>query len=210
MTKDKKIQRFLKRAMDILGSGAGLIILSPVFLITAHKISGEMGRPVFYNSIRAGQDGKPFKLFKFRTMTDERDEHGDLLPDGERLTELGKKIRSSSLDELPQLVNVLKGDMSLVGPRPLLPEYVPLYDKDQKRRLDVPQGITGWAQINGRNSLTWEQKFSNDVWYVDNWSLWLDIKILFITVIKVLKHEGISAEGEATMPRFEGSGIKDA
>lgn len=203
---NKKVQRLLKRAMDILGSGAGLILLSPVVLVTAHKISKEMGSPVFYNSLRAGQNGEPFKLYKFRTMTDERGQHGDLLPDGERLTELGKKIRSSSLDELPQLYNVLRGDISLVGPRPLLLDYVPLYNKDQKRRLDVPQGISGWAQINGRNSLTWEQKFANDVWYVDNWSLWLDIKIIFITVIKVLKHEGISAEGEATMPRFEGSG----
>lgn len=206
MVKDKKFQRFLKRVMDIIGSGAGLIILSPVLFITARKISREMGRPVFHNSMRAGQNGEPFEFYKFRTMTDERDENGGLLPDGERLTELGKRIRSSSLDELPQLINVFKGDMSLVGPRPLLLEYVPLYDKVQKRRLDVPQGITGWAQISGRNSLTWEQKFNNDVWYVDNWSLWLDIKILFITVLKVLKHEGISAEGEATMPRFEGSG----
>ena len=202
---NKKFQRFLKRVIDILGSGAGLIILSPVILITAHKISKEMGKPVFFNRLRAGQNGKPFKFYKFRTMTDAKDKEGNLLPDGERLTELGKKIRSSSIDELPQLWNVLKGDISLVGPRPLLLDYVPLYNKEQKRRLDVPQGITGWAQINGRNSLTWEQKFNNDVWYVDNWSLWLDIKILFITVLKVLKHEGISAEGEATMPGFKGT-----
>ena len=195
--------------MDILGSGAGLIILSPVILITAHKISKEMGKPVFFNRLRAGQNGKPFNFYKFRTMTDAKDKEGNLLPDGERLTELGKKIRSSSIDELPQLWNVLKGDMSLVGPRPLWLDYVPLYSTEQKRRLDVPQGITGWAQINGRNSRTWEQKFNNDVWYVDNWSLWLDIKILFITVLKVLRHEGISAEGEATMPRFEGSDLRD-
>ena len=199
---NKKVQRFLKRAMDILGSGAGLIILSPVILITAHKISKEMGKPVFFNRLRAGQNGKPFNFYKFRTMTDAKDKEGNLLPDGERLTELGKRIRSSSIDELPQLWNVLKGDISLVGPRPLWLDYVPLYSREQKRRLDVPQGVTGWAQINGRNSLTWEQKFNNDVWYVDNWSLWLDIKILFITILKVLKHEGISAEGEATMPRF--------
>ena len=207
MQNQKKIQRFLKRVMDILGSGAGLIILSPVILVTAHKISKEMGKPVFFNRLRAGQNGKPFNFYKFRTMTDAKDKEGNLLPDGERLTELGKKIRSSSIDELPQLWNVLKGDMSLVGPRPLWLDYVPLYSPEQKRRLDVPQGVTGWAQINGRNSLTWEQKFNNDVWYVDNWSLWLDIKILFITVLKVLKHEGISAEGEATMPRFEGSNL---
>ena len=207
---NKRIHRFIKRIIDILGSGAGLIILSPIILYYVNKISKEMGRPVFYNRLRAGQNGRAFKLYKFRTMTDTKDKEGKLLSDGERLTELGKKIRSSSIDELPQLWNVLKGDISLVGPRPLLLDYVPLYNKEQKRRLDVPQGITGWAQINGRNSLTWEQKFANDVWYVDNWSLWLDIKILFITVLKVLKHEGISAEGEATMPRFEGSGTKDA
>ena len=207
---NKRIHRFIKRIIDILGSGAGLIILSPIILYYAHKISKEMGRPVFYNRLRAGQYGRAFKLYKFRTMTDAKDKEGKLLSDGERLTQLGKKIRSSSIDELPQLWNVLIGDISLVGPRPLLLDYVPLYNKEQKRRLDVPQGITGWAQINGRNSLTWEQKFANDVWYVDNWSLWLDIKILFITVLKVLKHEGISAEGEATMPRFEGSGTKDA
>ena len=203
--KNKKVQRFLKRILDILASGTGLIILSPMILYYAHKISKEMGSPVFYNSMRAGQNGKPFKFYKFRTMTDAKNNEGNLLPDAERLTDLGKKIRSSSIDELPQLWNVLKGDMSLVGPRPLWLDYVPLYSPEQKRRLDVPQGVTGWAQINGRNSLTWEQKFNNDVWYVDNWSLWLDIKILFITVLKVLKHEGISAEGEATMPKFEGS-----
>jgi len=204
MANGKKIQRFLKRAIDVCGAGFGLIVVSPVIALTAYKISKEMGRPVFYNRMRAGQNGKPFKLYKFRTMTDAKDTNGKLLPDAERLTSLGQKIRSSSIDELPQLFNVLKGDISLVGPRPLLLEYVPLYNNEQKKRLDVPQGITGWAQINGRNSLTWEQKFANDVWYVDNWSLWLDIKILFITVIKVLKHEGISAEGEATMPRFKG------
>lgn len=205
MVNKKKLQRFLKRVMDIMGSGAGLIILSPVILYYVHKISKEMGRPVFYNRLRAGQYGRAFKLYKFRTMTDAKDKEGNLLTDGERLTELGKRIRSSSIDELPQLWNVLKGDISLVGPRPLLLDYVSLYNKEQKQRLDVPQGVTGWAQINGRNSLTWEQKFANDVWYVDNWSLWLDIKILFITVLKVLKHEGISAEGETTMPRFEGN-----
>ena len=198
------MQRSLKRILDILGSGAGLIILSPIILYYAYKIFKEMGSPVFYNRLRAGQFGKEFKLYKFRTMTDAKDKEGNLLPDAERLTELGKRIRSSSIDELPQLWNVLKGEMSLVGPRPLLLDYVPLYSKEQKRRLDVPQGVTGWAQIKGRNSLTWEQKFANDLWYVDNWSLWLDIKILFITVIKVLKHEGISAEGEATMTKFEG------
>lgn len=203
--KNKRVQRSLKRILDILGSGAGLIILSPIILYYAHKISKEMGSPVFYNRPRAGQFGKEFKLYKFRTMTDAKDKDGNILPDGERLTDLGKKIRSSSIDELPQLWNVLKGDISLVGPRPLWLEYVPLYSPEQKRRLGVPQGITGWAQISGRNSLSWEQKFNKDVWYIDNWSLWLDIKILFITVLRVLKHEGINAKGEATMPKFEGS-----
>ena len=210
MSYNKRLQRFLKRAIDIVGAGLGLLLLSPVIVITARKIFKEMGSPVFYNRSRAGQFGKEFKLYKFRTMTDAKDKEGNLLPDAERLTELGKRIRSSSIDELPQLWNVLKGEMSLVGPRPLLLDYVPLYNKEQKRRLDVPQGVTGWAQINGRNSLTWEQKFANDLWYVDNWSLWLDIKILSITVLKVLKHEGISAEGEATMSKFEGSGSRDA
>ena len=203
--KRKPVQKFLKRIMDICGALFGLIIFSPVIALTAYKISREMGRPVFYNRMRVGQNGKPFKLYKFRTMTDTRDANGNLLPDAERLTLLGQKIRSSSIDELPQLLNVLKGDISLVGPRPLLLEYVPLYNGEQRKRLDVPQGITGWAQINGRNALTWEEKFANDVWYIDNWSLWLDIKILFITVMKVLKHDGISADGEATMPRFEGT-----
>lgn len=164
-----------------------------------------MGRPVFYNRDRAGLDGKPFKLYKFRTMTDARDSSGKLLPDAERLTPIGIKIRNSSIDELPQLLNILKGEMSIVGPRPLLLEYVPLYNKEQRRRLSVPQGITGWAQIHGRNELSWEDKFKNDVWYVDNWSFILDLKIIFMTVKKVLRHEGISAEGEATMQKFMGS-----
>jgi len=201
----KPFQRFLKRVIDVCGAGFGLVVFLPIIAFTAYKISKEMGSPVFYNHMRAGQNGKPFKLYKFRTMTDAKDTNGSLLPDAERLTHLGQKIRSSSIDELPQLFNVLKGDISLVGPRPLLLEYVPLYNHEQRIRLDVPQGITGWAQINGRNELTWEQKFTNDMWYVNNWSLWLDIKILLVTVLKVLKHEGISAEGEATMPRFEGT-----
>ena len=184
----------------------GLVIFLPVLLWTAYEILQEMGRPVFYNGLRAGTGGKPFKLYKFRTMADTRDEKGDLLPDIERLTPLGQEIRSSSVDELPQLLNVLKGEMSLVGPRPLLLEYVPLYSKEQRRRLDVPQGITGWAQINGRNAIPWEEKFNNDVWYVDNWSFLLDMKILFTTVRKVVGHEGINATEEATMPRFRGSG----
>ena len=206
MSKDKPIQKLLKRAFDICGATAGLIIFSPVLLWTAYRINKEMGRPIFYNRERAGEGGKPFKLYKFRTMTDARDKNGNLLPDAERITPIGQKIRSSSRDELPQLLNVLCGDMSLVGPRPLLLDYVPLYSEEQRRRLDVPQGITGWAQIHGRNATTWEERFRNDVWYADNWSIWLDIKIILATVIKVFKHEGISADGEATMPRFTGSG----
>ncbi|MDO4559450.1 MAG: sugar transferase [bacterium] len=206
MWSEKPLQRILKRIFDIIGSLLGLAIFLPVLLWTAYEILQEMGRPVFYNGLRAGTGGKPFKLYKFRTMADTRDEKGDLLPDIERLTPLGQEIRSSSVDELPQLLNVLKGEMSLVGPRPLLLEYVPLYSKEQRRRLDVPQGITGWAQINGRNAIPWEEKFNNDVWYVDNWSFLLDMKILFTTVRKVVGHEGINATEEATMPRFRGSG----
>lgn len=174
-------------------------------LYTAYKIRKESGSPVFYNQMRAGRDGRLFKLYKFRTMTDARDERGNRLPDAARITAVGAKIRGSSLDELPQLLNVLKGEMSLVGPRPLLPEYVPLYSEEQRKRLSVPQGITGWAQINGRNATTWEERFAHDVWYAENRSLALDLKILLLTVSKVLKREGISAEGEATMPPFEGN-----
>lgn len=196
---------FLKRALDILGASAGLILFSPLMLYTAYKIRKESGSPVFYCQTRAGRDGRLFKLYKFRTMTDARAERGNLLPDAERITAVGAKIRGSSLDELPQLLNVLKGEMSLVGPRPLLPEYVPLYSEEQRKRLSVPQGITGWAQINGRNATTWEERFAHDIWYAENRSLALDLKILLMTVSKVLKREGISAEGEATMPRFEGN-----
>lgn len=197
---------FLKRITDVLGAIICLIVFSPVMLYTAYKIYKESGAPVFYNRLRAGRSGVPFKLYKFRTMTDERDAQGNLLPDAERITAIGAKIRGSSLDELPQLLNVLKGEMSFVGPRPLLLEYVPLYSAEQKKRLSVPQGITGWAQINGRNSTTWEERFACDVWYVKNRSFALDMKILWVTAVKVLKREGISAEGEATMPRFKGGG----
>lgn len=201
--------RFLKRVLDAVGAIVCLLLFSPLILYTAYKIYTESGTPIFYNRLRAGLDGKPFKLYKFRTMTEAWDEHGHLLPDADRITAVGAKIRSSSLDELPQLLNVLKGEMSMVGPRPLLPEYVPLYDSEQRKRLSVPQGITGWAQINGRNATTWEERFANDVWYVENWSLALDLKILWLTVSMVLKRDGISAEGEATMPRFEGGKRKE-
>jgi lipopolysaccharide/colanic/teichoic acid biosynthesis glycosyltransferase len=192
--------------MDIAGAAVGLVLLSPVFLMLAVLIRRQMGPPAVFTQPRAGLGGKPFVLCKFRPMNDARDEHGKLLPDGERLTDFGDFLRRSSLDELPQLWNVLKGDMSLVGPRPLLLDYVPLYDDTQKKRLAVQPGITGWAQINGRNAISWDEKFALDVWYVENRSLWLDVKILWLTAWKMLKREGISAPGEATMPRFKGSG----
>lgn len=190
--------------MDITGSALGLLIFSPLMLWVAVRIRREMSPPALFSQMRAGRDGKPFRLYKYRTMTNERDERGELLPDEARLTPLGLWLRRTSLDELPQLWNVLKGDMSLVGPRPLLLEYVPLYNKEQRRRLDVPPGITGWAQINGRNAISWNDKFLLDVRYVDNRSIALDIKIILLTIKKVLVREGISAAGEATMPRFTG------
>ncbi len=195
---------FVKRCIDIVGAGIGLIVLSPFFVITAISIWVRMGTPVIFKQMRPGLNGKPFCMYKFRTMTNEKDEQGNLLPDELRLTRLGRFLRSTSLDELPELFNVLKGDMSLVGPRPLLMQYLDRYTPEQARRHEVKPGITGWAQVNGRNAITWEKKFALDVWYVDNWSLWLDIKILAITVVKVFKREGISAAGEATMPEFMG------
>ncbi len=164
-----------------------------------------MGRPIFFKQVRPGLYGKPFVLYKFRTMLDLRDQTGKMLPDERRLTSFGRWLRSTSLDELPVLFNVLKGDMSLVGPRPLLMEYLDRYTTEQARRHEVKPGITGWAQINGRNAISWEEKFALDVWYVDNWSLLLDFRIIFLTILKVLKHEGISADGHVTMPEFKGS-----
>ena len=195
----------IKRAFDVILSASGLIVLSPVILCLALQISRKMGAPVLFRQIRPGLDGRPFEMLKFRTMKDALDAVGNPLPDSERLTSFGQFLRSSSLDELPGLWNVLKGDMSLVGPRPLLMEYLPLYSVTQYRRHEVRPGITGWAQVNGRNTVGWEKKFELDVWYVDNRSIWLDIKILFLTVKKVLVRDGISAEGEATMTRFYGS-----
>jgi len=195
----------MKRLIDVVGAVVGFILLSPVFLIVAILIRRRMGPPAIFTQRRAGLRGEPFVLYKFRSMNDARDDHGELLPDDARLSEFGKFLRRGSLDELPQLLNVLKGNMSLVGPRPLLLDYVPLYDDTQKKRLDVKPGITGWAQINGRNAISWDEKFALDVWYVENYSFWLDVKILLLTVWKILKHEGISAPGEATMPRFTGS-----
>ncbi|MDV4144324.1 sugar transferase [Shimia sp. FJ5] len=195
-----------KRGLDILGAGLGLLLFSPILAFVAWKIRGQMGAPVLFRQTRPGRDGRPFQMVKFRTMRDAVDADGTPLPDSERMTPLGRFLRSSSLDELPELWNVLKGDMSLVGPRPLLMDYLPLYSAEQARRHDVRPGVTGWAQINGRNAISWDEKFALDVWYVDNRSLWLDLKIIWLTIRKVVKREGISAAGEATMSRFEGPG----
>ncbi|WP_174223745.1 sugar transferase [Erythrobacter aureus] len=194
----------IKRAFDILGAGIGLIVLSPVILVISLIIRGRMGAPVLYRQTRPGRHGIPFQMIKFRTMRDAVDEQGRLLPDGERLTGLGRFLRSSSLDELPELWNVLKGEMSLVGPRPLLMEYLPLYSPEQSRRHEARPGVTGWAQVNGRNAISWDQKFALDVWYVDNRSIWLDLKIVWLTIVKVVRRDGISAAGEATMSKFKG------
>lgn len=196
---------FLKRVMDLVGACFALLVFGPLMLYVAFRVWRELGSPVLFRQVRPGLYGKPFMMYKFRTMTEERDAEGRLLPDEKRLTPFGAWLRSWSLDELPELFNVLKGDMSLVGPRPLLMEYLDRYTSEQFRRHEVKPGITGWAQINGRNALTWEEKFKLDVWYVDNWTVWLDLKILFLTVLKVLKREGISAPGHATMPEFKGS-----
>lgn len=196
----------VKRLFDVVVSALLLIVLAPVILLLAFLVRLFLGSPVLFKQVRPGLHGRPFTMYKFRTMTDERDDQGRLLPDEQRLTRLGRFLRSTSLDELPELFNVLKGDMSLVGPRPLLMEYLPLYTPEQARRHEVRPGITGWAQVNGRNAITWEEKFKYDVWYVDNWSFWLDIRILLLTILAVLRREGISAEGHATMPVFRGQG----
>lgn len=193
-----------KRLFDIIASAFGLLLLSPIITIVAWKIRRKLGSPVLFRQVRPGLKGKPFEMIKFRTMRDANDAAGNPLPDSERMTPFGGFLRSSSLDELPELWNVLKGDMSLVGPRPLLMEYLPLYSPEQYRRHEVRPGVTGWAQINGRNALSWDEKFKLDVWYVDNRSLWLDIKIIFLTIQKVVVRDGISAEGEATMAKFTG------
>lgn len=198
----------MKRSFDVLVSLFSLLALAPVIGWVSTKIANNLGRPVLFRQARPGLKGKTFEMTKFRSMRDAIDSKGNSLPDNERLTPFGIKLRSSSLDELPGLWNVLKGDMSLVGPRPLLVEYLPLYSKEQARRHDVRPGITGWAQVNGRNAISWEEKFKLDVWYVDNRSFWLDIKILFLTVKKVFVREGISADGEVTMSKFTGSNTK--
>lgn len=191
--------------MDIFGAGLGLLMLSPVILCLAWMIRRRLGSPVLFRQIRPGLNGRPFEMIKFRTMRDAVDSNGQPLPDEDRLTPFGRWLRSTSMDELPELWNVLRGDMSLVGPRPLLMEYLPLYSPEQARRHEVRPGITGWAQVNGRNAISWEEKFKLDVWYVDNHNLWLDIKILYLTVRKVFARDGISAQGEATMPKFTGT-----
>jgi len=200
----KAFNLILKRLIDILGSGAGLVLLSPFLLVVAFLVRVKLGSPVFFRQQRPGLHGKPFMLVKFRTMTDERDERGNLLPDEVRLTRFGQFLRSTSIDELPELWNVLVGDMSLVGPRPLLMQYLDRYTPEQARRHEVKPGITGWAQVNGRNALSWEEKFKLDVWYVENCNFFLDIKILFLTLVKVLSREGVSARNHATMPEFIG------
>jgi len=195
----------LKRLIDVQVSAVALVALAPVMAVTALAVKRNLGSPVLFRQKRPGLHGKPFELMKFRTMRDAVDEDGKQLPDAERLTELSALLRSASLDELPTLLNVLKGDMSLVGPRPLLMDYLPRYNARQARRHEVKPGVAGWAQVNGRNSITWEKKFEYDVWYVDHQSLLLDAKILAMTVYKVLKRDGISHEGEATMHGFQGT-----
>lgn len=195
----------MKRFFDFIVALSVLIILLPIIIFVAALISIKLGLPIFFIQERPGLNGKLFKMIKFRTMLDAKDKHGNLLPDEERMTRFGAFLRSTSLDELPGLFNVFKGDMSLVGPRPLLVQYLPLYSTEQARRHGVRPGITGWAQVNGRNAISWEQKFKLDVWYVDNQSFWLDIKILFFTVKKVFVREGINGDGEVTMSAFTGN-----
>ncbi|AVQ88733.1 sugar transferase [Plesiomonas shigelloides] len=195
----------MKRLFDLLASFFGLLVLSPLIVIIAWKIRKNLGAPVLFRQTRPGLNGQPFEMVKFRTMKDAVDANGNPLPDSERMTPFGNKLRNSSLDELPELWNVLKGEMSLVGPRPLLMQYLPLYSKEQARRHEVRPGLTGWAQINGRNAISWEEKFKLDVWYVDNRSFWLDLRILLLTVKKVFVKEGISANGHVTIASFTGT-----
>ncbi|HWR31688.1 MAG TPA: sugar transferase [Negativicutes bacterium] len=199
------VDKVLKRGLDILAAAVGLLCLLPVCLAVAILVFTQMGSPVLYHQERPGLRGRKFFIHKFRTMGNFADKEGSLLPDEERLTSLGRWLRRCSLDELPQLWNVLVGEMSLVGPRPLLVEYLPLYSKEQARRHEVKPGISGWAQVNGRNAITWEDKFTLDVWYVDHWSFWLDLKILGLTVSRVLQHKNINQNGQATVEKFTGS-----
>ena len=201
-------KNFIKPAIDFMLALVGFLFLSPVFvLVTIGLFFANDGKPFFFQ-LRPGKNGKIFKIIKFKTMTDKKDENGNLLPDADRLTKIGSFVRKTSLDEIPQLLNVIKGDMALVGPRPLLPQYLELYNDFQRRRNEVKPGITGWAQVNGRNSISWEKKFEYDVWYVDNVSFLLDIKILILTVLKVVKSEGINEQGQATSEEFKGNNIE--
>lgn len=197
--------KLIKRIFDLTAACFAGIVLSPVLIVIAVLIRFIMGKGVFFRQLRPGLHGKPFMMYKFRTMTDGRDANGHLLPDCDRLTPFGKFLRSTSLDELPELLNVLRGDMSLIGPRPLLIQYLDRYTSEQMRRHEVRPGISGWAQVNGRNAITWQKKFKLDVWYVDHWSLGLDIKILFLTFWKILKRDGIHQAGQVTMEEFKGT-----
>lgn len=195
----------LKRLLDIIIASIALTLLSPLYFYVAYKVRKNLGSPVLFRQVRPGLHGKPFEMIKFRTMTDERDAQGNLLPNEQRLPKFGKMLRATSLDEMPELWNVIKGDMSIVGPRPLLMDYLPLYNKEQAKRHNVRPGMTGYAQVNGRNSISWEEKFKLDTWYVENQSIWLDFKIMFQTVKKVLVKEGINQSEEVTMTRFTGN-----
>ncbi|XZK00390.1 sugar transferase [Clostridium perfringens] len=201
---NKNIQYFIKRTFDIIAALGGLIIFSPIIIVVAILVRVKLGSPILFTQNRVGKNNKIFKMMKFRTMKDGVDKYGNLLPDSERLTNFGKILRSTSLDELPELINILKGDMSLIGPRPLLVEYIPLYSEEQKRRHNVLPGLTGWAQVNGRNSISWGEKFKLDVYYVNNWSLGLDLKIFFLTFYKLFNREGINQDGESTVEDFNG------
>ncbi|MCD8790538.1 sugar transferase [Staphylococcus hominis] len=197
----------LKRLFDIAVSATGLIISAPITLTAAAVIAKKLGKPVLFRQVRPGQDGKPFEIYKFRTMSDKRDENGELLPDDQRMTSVGTFIRKSSIDELPQLINVLKGDISLVGPRPLLMEYLPLYNDEQKKRHNVKPGITGWAQVNGRNAISWDEKFKLDVWYAENQSFKLDMYIIYKTIINILQRKDINAPNHVTAEKFKGNEV---
>jgi lipopolysaccharide/colanic/teichoic acid biosynthesis glycosyltransferase len=204
------IRHFIKRLFDIISSAAGLIVISPLLVVLAVLVRLKLGSPILFRQQRPGLGGKAFVIYKFRTMTDQRDASGNLLPDEQRLPAFGRFLRSTSFDELPELLNVLKGDMSIVGPRPLMMKYLGRYSPEQARRHEVKPGITGWAQTNGRNAIFWEDKFKLDVWYVDNWTFWLDMKIIFNSVWMVIAREGITQQGKATMDEFMGTPQNDA
>ena len=201
---NKLLMRRIKRLFDLTIALSSVILLTPIFVLIGFFVRIRIGSPVLFRQRRPGLHGKPFTIYKFRTMTDKRDEDGNLLPDSDRLTKLGRFLRKTSMDELPELFNVIKGDMSIVGPRPLLMQYLDRYTPEQARRHEVKPGITGWAQVNGRNAISWEDKFKLDVWYVDNWSIWLDVKIIAMTIWKILKREGINQPGQATAEEFFG------